>query len=142
MADPINPLNDVTVVVPPTVSNLKPSGNTVDKDTFLKLLVAQLKYQDPSKPADPSQFISQTAQFSEVEKLTDLSTQLTALVGAQQATGATSMIGRRITAAGSDGKDVTGIVSGMKITTAGPVLKVGNSELDYASVKEVDTPIA
>ena len=37
------------------------SDSLSDKDTFLKLLVAQLKYQDPSNPADSTQFLAQTA---------------------------------------------------------------------------------
>ena len=45
------------------------SSNKLDQDTFLKLLVAQMKYQDPSNPADATQFLTQTAQFTQVEKL-------------------------------------------------------------------------
>ena len=45
------------------------SKSVGDQDTFLKLLVAQLKYQDPSNPADSTQFLAQTAQFTQVEKL-------------------------------------------------------------------------
>ena len=48
--------------------------STVDKDMFLKLLVAQLRYQDPSNPVDSSQFLSQTAQFSMVEQLAAMTT--------------------------------------------------------------------
>ncbi len=49
-------------------------SSTLDQDTFLKLLVAQLKYQDPSSPSDPTQFMSETAQFTVVQKLDALST--------------------------------------------------------------------
>ena len=36
---------------------------------FLQLLVAQLKHQDPTSPQDPTQFVSQLAQFSELESV-------------------------------------------------------------------------
>jgi flagellar basal-body rod modification protein FlgD len=45
------------------------ADNKSDKDMFLKLLVAQMKYQDPTKPTDASAFLAQTAQFTLVEKL-------------------------------------------------------------------------
>jgi flagellar basal-body rod modification protein FlgD len=44
----------------------KPGGE-MGKDAFLQLLVAQLKYQDPSTPADSREFLAQTAQFTMVE---------------------------------------------------------------------------
>ena len=53
----------------------------VSKDTFLQLLVAQIKNQDPLKPTDGTQFLSQLAQFSELEQLmglrSDMKTALT-----------------------------------------------------------------
>ncbi|MBI4873289.1 MAG: hypothetical protein HY822_01505 [Acidobacteria bacterium] len=49
--------------------NNKRAGETVSKDAFLQLLVAQIKNQDPLKPADGTQFLTQLAQFSELEQL-------------------------------------------------------------------------
>ena len=45
------------------------ANNQLNENTFLTLLVAQLKYQDPMNPADSTQFLTQTAQFTEVETL-------------------------------------------------------------------------
>jgi len=45
------------------------TSTTVDKEMFLKLFVAQLKYQDPLNPADGTEFVGQLAQFSELEQL-------------------------------------------------------------------------
>ena len=64
-----------------------------DKDTFLKLLVAQLKYQDPSNPADPTQFMSQTAQFTQVEKLGDIAD----LMKSQRLISASALVGHPVT---------------------------------------------
>jgi flagellar basal-body rod modification protein FlgD len=139
MPDSVNPLNNVTVPLPPGTSTAPNTAtNGMNKDTFLKLLVAQLKYQNPTSPADSTQFLAQTAQFSMVEKLESMDTQLTAMMSAQKTATATGMLGQQIVATGNDGKDVTGIVTGMRITADGPVLKVGNVEYAYAAVKEVD----
>jgi flagellar basal-body rod modification protein FlgD len=64
------------------------SSNLTDKDAFLKLLVAQIKYQDPLNPADGVQFLSQLAQFSQLEQLININGQLTTLVSDGQPTAA------------------------------------------------------
>ena len=47
-------------------------SNNIDKDTFLQLLVAQLKYQDPLEPEDNNEFIGQMAQFSTLEQMQNM----------------------------------------------------------------------
>ena len=139
MPDALNPLNNVTVPLPPgATADTSNATNSMNKDTFLKLLVAQLKYQNPMSPADGTQFLAQTAQFSMVEKLEDLDKQVTDGLNAQKTAAATGMLGQQIVATGNDGKDVTGIVTGMRITADGPLLKIGNAEYAYSAVKEVD----
>ena len=112
------------------------SKNEMDKDLFMKLLVAQLKYQDPTKPADTTQFLAQTAQFTVVEKLEELSKQNTEMVTAQLMNGATNLIGRTITYTGIDGKEYTGVVASTTLGSS-PTLKVGDTDVALSSVKEV-----
>ena len=50
------------------------AGSGMDKDAFLQLLVAQMKYQDPLEPTSNTEYISQYAQFSQVEALNNMST--------------------------------------------------------------------
>ncbi|MHB8907984.1 MAG: flagellar hook assembly protein FlgD [Syntrophales bacterium] len=57
--------------------------DVVNKDDFFKLLVAQLKNQDPTKPMDSTAFTAQLAQFSSLEKLDNVNASLTSLVGQQ-----------------------------------------------------------
>ncbi len=57
--------------------------NLVNKDDFLRLLVAQIRYQDPLNPADGVQFLSQLAQFSQLEQLINIRTDLDAIVSGQ-----------------------------------------------------------
>lgn len=74
-----------------------------DKDTFLKLLVAQLSHQDPLNPQDDKEFVAQLAQFTSVEELQNINagiTSLNAAYGQQQVATAASFLGTAISAKG------------------------------------------
>jgi flagellar basal-body rod modification protein FlgD len=53
----------------PSVSNSTSSSSLANESTFLQLLVAQIKNQDPTQPMDSTAFLSQLAQFSQLEQL-------------------------------------------------------------------------
>lgn len=56
------------------------SNDLASKEIFLQLLIAQIKNQDPTKPGDSIQYITQLSQFSGVEQLVDIKTQLRDLI--------------------------------------------------------------
>jgi flagellar basal-body rod modification protein FlgD len=146
MPDAISGYTPITDVVGPqrtaAAAATKPK-DTLDKDAFLKLLVAQLKYQDPNSPVDSSQFMSQTAQFTSVEKLTTLADTQAAMLSSQQLLGASSLVGKTVSYPGPDGTDVSGVVTSAQLSTDGPVLRVGDASVPLTSVKEVsNTPSA
>lgn len=69
-----------------SLSTTSTSNNSMDKEAFLQLLVAQMKYQDPLEPTSNTEYISQYAQFSQVESLQNMSASMdlqraSALVG-------------------------------------------------------------
>jgi flagellar basal-body rod modification protein FlgD len=140
MTNAIDPAAASTATAPTTT---KATGTgALDGNTFLQLLVAQLKYQNPLSPTDPTQFMSQTAQFTQVEKLESIAAQSVQMLASQRSTEAIGMLGQQIVAAGPDGKDVTGIVTGLRLTSTGPVLQVNGKDIALTDIKEVDRPPA
>ena len=75
----------------------KQADQQFGEDTFLKLLVAQLKYQDPLAPTDGTQFLTQTAQFTTLETLQKIEKQQEGLAQSTQLLSAASMVGRAVT---------------------------------------------
>lgn len=74
--------NAATTVAPATASApSQPSGLTSDFETFLKMLTAQARYQDPLEPIDSTEYAAQLAQFSMVEQQVQTNNTLTALFG-------------------------------------------------------------
>jgi len=73
----------------------KTSGDTLGKDQFLSILVAQLRNQDPMQPMQDKEFIAQMAQFTSVEQLMNMSNELALL--RQNIGTASSLIGKTIT---------------------------------------------
>ena len=78
--------------------------NAIGKDEFLKMLIAQLKNQDPLNPLDGTAFTAQLAQFSSLEQLQNINTQLGSFTRQQQSLSgsqAVSLIGKEVLARGN-----------------------------------------
>lgn len=119
-----------------------PSSQTtdplLDKDAFLKLLTAQLKYQDPMSPTDSSTFTSQMSQLSETEQMTNVATDQKKLVASADKNTALGLIGRTVTYLGTDGSPATGLVSNVDVSADAPSLTVdGIAGIDLATLMTV-----
>lgn len=112
-------------------------GKSADKEMFLQLLVAQLRYQDPMNPSDTSEFLSQSAQFTALEKMQSVADQTGALLGASMAFGGAQLVGRQVTYALADGTAGAGLVGGVTFGADGPVLDVNGVDVPLFSVLSV-----
>lgn len=101
------------------------AATTLDRDAFLKLLVAQLKYQDPSKPVDPSEMISQSAQLSVVDQLDAIKQQLVSTSGSDRLGLGSSLIGKQIAFNDSTGAVITAVVSSVSFSGTSTVVTAG-----------------
>src|SRR3712207_332486 len=134
MTSPTSGVSGTNAAAAASAAGAEKSKSLGDKDTFLKLLVAQLKYQDPSNPADSTQFLAQTAQFTQVEKLGEIADMLSA----QQLIGASALVGRTVTYQDANGMSRTGVVTKTKLNgDSEPTLVVGNTDVQLSKVTEV-----
>jgi flagellar basal-body rod modification protein FlgD len=123
----IDPFADVRLGSTSNTNTTAPKAKSTDdqfgKDTFLKLLVAQLRYQNPLQPQDGSEFLAQTAQFTMVEKLNAIENQNEVLTSA-------TMIGKNVSYKDTKGGLHYGVVSSVKMQDGSVTLKILRSATD------------
>lgn len=110
---------------------------TLDKDAFLELLVAQLKYQNPMEPQSSEQFMAQMTQLSMVEQLTNIAEKMNDLILAGQLNQSSSLIGHQVAINGEDDQIITGVVDKVIIRDNKTLLQVNGTEYPYESLLEI-----
>ena len=104
-----------------TSSTSSKSSTGVDYNTFLQLLIAEMKNQDPTNPMDTSQYMSQFAQLSTVEQAMQTNTKLDSLLSSQSLSQADGLIGKNVSFTDSTGATFTGKVASISINSNGSV---------------------
>lgn len=99
----------------------------LDFQSLLSIILTQLTYQDPLKPVDNFQFVSQLAQFSQLQQSQSLNDQVTSLLAAQASTQATSLLGRTIDFDAS-GSTLSGKVEAVSFTSGQPTVTIRTSD--------------
>jgi flagellar basal-body rod modification protein FlgD len=136
MTDPIGGLANTT---PATTSVTR--TDQMDKDVFLQLLVAQMRYQDPSNPTSTTEFMSQTATFTQVEKLEQLATQNAELVTLQRSLSAGALVGHEVSYTAEDGTTVSGTVSSVRFPSdEEPAAVVGGVSVPLGRLTQIGIP--
>ena len=111
------------------------TSNQLGKDDFLKLLITQLTNQDPTSPMEDTQFISQMAQFSSLEQMTNMNESFNKLAGMISSSQAASVLGRTVEV---DVGDTTaqGIVEATSFGSE-PQVMVNGMYYDMAKIKAI-----
>ena len=116
-----------------TMSNV--AMQTLDKNAFLKLLVTQLRHQDPMNPMEDKEFISQLAQFSSLEQMQSLNTGFEGLSKSSIASQAFALIGRTIDYADpAYDSPLTGKVDKVTFEYGSPILNIGTQKVLLGNV--------
>jgi flagellar basal-body rod modification protein FlgD len=133
------PVSGSTAAATSTATTSVDRPDQMDKNTFLKLLVAQMRYQDPSNPTDPTQFMSQTAAFSQVEKLDQLVTQNASIVALQKTMNAGVIVGHNVTYTDETGASQTGAVTSVLLgdDSTEATATIGGKSVPLARITQV-----
>lgn len=117
------------------------AGNGLDSNSFLQLLVTQLKYQNPSDPMDAAALMSSTAQLTMVDKINELIALQKSDSRLGMASLAGALVGKTVTYTDSKtgGAAVSGVVQGARLTGDSLTLRVNNQDIDLASISEIST---
>lgn len=111
------------------------TSQSLDKDDFLKILMTQLTYQDPTDPMKDRDFIAQMAQFSSLEQMTNMSRNFGDLASLFSAGQASQVLGKQVEIP-VGGDVITGRVT--EVTTGKyPQVFVGDRYYDFSQVTKV-----
>ncbi len=114
---PVNGVNNNNNIFANTTKESSKGSNTMDKDAFLKLLVAEIQNQNPLEPMDNQKFVEQMTQFTTMEQMTNMSSSFQDFIDASKATTkiqAASVVGKYAVIEGNEikfkGNSAEGIV--------------------------------
>jgi flagellar basal-body rod modification protein FlgD len=115
-----------------------PANAVVGQDDFLKILLTQLRFQDPLKPIDNQEFIAQLAQFSSLEFTRQQGEKLDTLLTIQSASQSIALVNRTVEVATNGGSQV-GTVSAIRFQKGEPLLtiKIGDQFLTDIRLSQV-----
>lgn len=113
---------DISALTGATGAQRPTSGpQTVDYEAFLKLLVTQMKNQDPTSPMESTDYVAQLATFSQVEQSVQINSKLDQILQASTFAQAGDLIGREIESA--DG-EIKGVVKSVRLYSDGIMAKL------------------
>ncbi|WP_281887629.1 flagellar hook assembly protein FlgD [Paenibacillus sp. YYML68] len=117
----------------------KTGTNQLGKDQFLKILITQLKHQDPTQPLQDKEFIAQMAQFTSVEQLTNMGNEMKLL---RQSLGfASGLIGKEISWSylDADGNELTrsGLVESITMNQTEQFAKVNGENISLSNITQI-----
>jgi len=123
-------------------------GEGLGKNSFLQLLITQMRYQDPLEPVKDTEYIAQLAQFNSLEQMQNLNDKFDKMLRWSQMTQASSLIGKKIDGIVPQGVDsdgdgqmdlsrVSGVVNEVRYIEGEPLIVVGNAELRLSDVLRI-----
>ncbi|MFN0196993.1 MAG: flagellar hook assembly protein FlgD [Planctomycetaceae bacterium] len=129
----VNSTNSASNTIDPSKTGF--SGMT--SQDFMKLLIAQLRNQDPLQPTDNEQLLNQITSMRELQSNLELESTLKSITTNQQFASAASLLGQTITGTTSSKEPVTGVVSQIFLKDNSVILGVDDKEVPLANVSTI-----
>ena len=117
-----------------------PSAQMLSQQDFLNLLVAQMTAQDPLKPTDSQDLLSQMTQFSTLNANNNLQSQLVNMQLGQQVTSASALLGRQVTIQVDSKTTAQGTVTGIDTSASVPQIIVNGTSYTLDKVISITNP--
>jgi flagellar basal-body rod modification protein FlgD len=108
-----------------TGTTVSRTDNGLGQDDFLQLMMLQLKNQDPLNPSDPTQYLSELANFSTLEQETNIAASSQQSATEQSTAAALGLLGHTVSYTDSSGATQSGAVTKIDFTSSGPTLTIG-----------------
>jgi flagellar basal-body rod modification protein FlgD len=109
-----------------TGTTVSRTDNGLGQDDFLQLMMLQLKNQDPLNPSDPTQYLSELANFSTLEQETNIAASSQQSATEQSTAAALGLLGHTVSYTDSSGATQSGAVTKIDFTSSGPTLTIGS----------------
>jgi flagellar basal-body rod modification protein FlgD len=121
--------------------NSSEAPNEMGKESFLRLLVTELRHQDPTQPMADREFIAQMAQFSSLEQMRNMNSEMGDILRSSRSAEAYGLLGREIEAFNQETNVRTnGVVSSVRVQNNEFTLVVGDREVSLGDVRRVQGP--
>lgn len=117
------------------------SKGSLEEADFLKLLITQLKTQDPTKPIEDREFITQMAQFTSLKQMNQLTENMKNLIKEFSFTKALGLVNKVVYWSDDFGNTFSGIVESIRVKEGRTFLIVDGKEISPETVSEVKNPV-
>jgi len=130
----VNAVSNTSTAAETSANAITKASGTLDQNDFLKLLVAQMQFQDPLNPKSNTDMAAQMAQFTALQQSTEMSSSLSML----QANG---LIGSNVKVQIDSNTSTSGLVTGVTMDKGVPMVTVGGTNYKVSQITSITPPV-
>jgi flagellar basal-body rod modification protein FlgD len=117
------------------------SKNSLSEADFMKLLITQLRNQDPTKPLEDKEFITQMTQLTSLKQLNEMITTMQTFSKELAFTRTLGLVNKWVVYERTDGVMAQGLVESIRVKNGQTFLNVNNEEVALEQVSEIAAPV-